>query len=397
MKHWFLIFSCLVTGYLQKTSAEIEPTHRLVFPFQGKHVHSSSVVQCPNGDLLAVWFHGSGERSADDVQIQGSRLRKGQDQWEAPFIAADTPNIPDCNPVVFLDTQHRLWLIWIVVHANRWEQSILKYRISDNFQNPGAPQWKWQDIVLLKPDSRFPDQLKDGFSKIGYRPEMWGEYARPYPELIVEAARDQPKREIGWMTRCLPLTLPSGRILLPLYSDGFNLSMVAISDDSGSTWKTSQPLIGLGNIQPTLARRKDGSILAFMRDSGIPPHRVITSTSRDEGQTWTIATDTDLPNPGSSLAVTVLADGRWIMALNDTEKGRHKLSIALSTDEGQTWPRRKTLQQTQYQQGGFGYPTMIQSPSGKIHLTYSIKQSQGASIQHTEFSPDWLDQGTTEF
>ena len=46
-----------------------------IFPLQSKHVHGSSIVECPNGDLLACWFHGSGERSANDVQVQGARKR----------------------------------------------------------------------------------------------------------------------------------------------------------------------------------------------------------------------------------------------------------------------------------------------------------------------------------
>ena len=99
MKHWILAFTCLAISLLQLRAAEAEPKHRLIFPFQSKHVHSSSIVQCPNGDLLAVWFHGTGERTANDVQIQGSRLRHGQDTWDPPFIAADTPNVPDLtNP-----------------------------------------------------------------------------------------------------------------------------------------------------------------------------------------------------------------------------------------------------------------------------------------------------------
>ena len=36
----------------------------LLFPMQEKHVHGSSIVALPNGDLLAVWFEGSGERHA---------------------------------------------------------------------------------------------------------------------------------------------------------------------------------------------------------------------------------------------------------------------------------------------------------------------------------------------
>ena len=47
-----------------------------IFPFQNQHVHGSSIIEAPNGDLLACWFYGSGERTANDVIIQGSRLKK---------------------------------------------------------------------------------------------------------------------------------------------------------------------------------------------------------------------------------------------------------------------------------------------------------------------------------
>ena len=44
-----------------------EPRSELIFPLQGKHVHSSSIVELPNGDFLTCWFQGSGERRANDV------------------------------------------------------------------------------------------------------------------------------------------------------------------------------------------------------------------------------------------------------------------------------------------------------------------------------------------
>ena len=49
----------------------------LVFPLEHWHNHASMVVELPGGDLLVCWFHGSGERTADDVVIRGARLRKG--------------------------------------------------------------------------------------------------------------------------------------------------------------------------------------------------------------------------------------------------------------------------------------------------------------------------------
>jgi len=67
----------------------------LIFPIQTQHVHSSSIVELPNGDLLSCWFQGSGERKANDVVINGARLRKGQKKWSKPFLMADTPGQPD--------------------------------------------------------------------------------------------------------------------------------------------------------------------------------------------------------------------------------------------------------------------------------------------------------------
>ena len=367
---------------------------RLIFPAQDKHVHSSSVVECPSGDLLAVWFHGSGERNANDVVIQGARLKKGAAAWSEVFVAADTPNLPDCNPVLFRDGRERLWLVWLVVRANRWEQGILKFKRSADYEGDVPPRWQWQDIILLQPGSDLPERLRDGFRRLGYEQAMWGEYARPYDELLVEAAADPAKRDIGWMTRAQPLRIASGahagRLLLPLYSDGFNISLMAISDDDGESWRASKPIVGLGNVQPTLARRHDGTIVAFMRDDGEAPPRVLRSESGDDGETWSVARDTDLPNPGSSLAVVSLADGRWMLVLNDTEEGRHQLAVLVSSDEDRTWTGKKYLEKSPPGEAEHSYPTLSQARDGRLHVTYSHSVKSGKSIKHVEFSPEWL-------
>ena len=106
-----------------------------IFPIQDKHVHGSSIIEAPNGDLLSCWFYGSGERTANDVLIKGSRLKKGSDNWGDVFDMADTPDLPDCNPVLWVDNNEKLWLFWIAVRANRWENSILRYRTSINYLN----------------------------------------------------------------------------------------------------------------------------------------------------------------------------------------------------------------------------------------------------------------------
>ncbi len=75
--------------------------------------------------LLAAWFQGSGERWADDVAILGAQRKAGATAWSKPFIMADVPGFPDINPILFLDSQGELWLMWYTVIANQWETSLL--------------------------------------------------------------------------------------------------------------------------------------------------------------------------------------------------------------------------------------------------------------------------------
>ena len=365
----------------------------LIFPQQDKHCHGSSIVQCPNGDYLACWFYGSGERRANDVLVQGARLKKGDNAWSPVFVMADTPDLPDCNPVLFVDNRERLWLFWIAVVANGWENSLLRYRRAEDYTGDGPPNWSWQETIILKPGDRFRSAIESGFEEAGIEEGCWAEYALPYSEMLVEAAKDPMKRQKGWMTRIHPVMLPSGRLVLPLYSDGFNLALVALSDDGGETWRASLPIVGLGPTQPSIVRKSDGTLLAYMRDEGDAPQRVQISTSGDDGETWSFATDTDFPNPSSSLEVIPLADGTWAMIYNDTENGRHSLAVSLSDDEGATWKWKRHLESADPGQGSYSYPSLLQDAEGMLHATYSYKDSGGASIKHSAFNVDWVKQG----
>ncbi|MGB2865619.1 MAG: sialidase family protein [Sedimentisphaerales bacterium] len=386
----FIIALAIGIYFPIQVHAQSEIQENPIFPLQGKHVHSSSIVECPNGDLLACWFHGSGERTADDVIIQGARLEKGGTKWSPVFLMADTPNFPDCNPVLFVDQKERLWLFWIAVRAHGWEHSILKYRLSTNYQQPGAPEWDWQDIILLKPGDIFAETIEAAFKELITEEPMWAEYAPLYSTMIIEAARDKAKRQTGWMTRTHPIVLPNGRILLPLYSDGYNVCLVAISDDTGQHWRAGKPIVGLGPIQPSIVRKKDGTLVAYMRDSGNAPYRILISTSTDDGESWSPAIDTNIPNPGSSLEAIALQDGRWVMVYNDTESGRHSLAVALSHDEGKTWKWKRHIGKSDNRTKSFGYPSLIQAKDGTLHLTYSCNEQGQATIRHCTFRADWI-------
>ena len=375
--------------------ASADPIFRTdnIFPPGSRHAHSSSIVECPDGSLLTCWFYGSGERKADDVVVQGARRLPDSESWSPAFLMADTPGFPDCNPVLFIDRQQRLWMFWITVLAERWECSQLKYRRADDPNGAAAPAWSWQGIINLKPGDDFAAVMKQRFRQLGVRNGMWAEYARPYHRLLLEAAGDPAKRQTGWMTRTHPLTLPTGRILLPLYSDGFNTSLVAISDDDGETWQASSPIVGLGPIQPTLARRGDGTLVTWCRDSGDVPARAMIATSSDDGETWSAAVDSEIRNPGSSLEVTRLSDGRWLMIANDTETSRDRLTVMLSDDEGRTWNVRRQVEPSDPPGMTFAYPSVIQTRDGLIHLTYTYTSTAGRCIRHTVLNTEWIEAG----
>ena len=366
-------------------------TGELIFPQERWHNHSSSVVELPNGDLLVCWFHGSGEREADDVLIQGARWNKASGKWSERFLMADTPGFPETNPTMFIDSRQRLFFLWPVIIANRWETALMKYRISTDYQQPsGPPRWEHQDNILLIPKN-IEVRTKEVLGKDAATPGRLGETATK----LIERAQDKYFSRMGWFTRTHPLELPSGRILVPMYSDGYSFGIMAISDDRGYTWTASEPIVGYGCIQPSVVRKKDGTLVAYLRDNGPPPKRAHISFSKDDGMTWTPARDTDIPNPGTSLEVIRLRSGDWIMVYNDLEQGRYSLVAALSDDEGATWkwkrhldgnPARKIANQ-------YHYPSVMQSRDGMIHVTYSFFEPKGKAIKHVRLNEDWVKAG----
>lgn len=414
----------------------------LIFPYQTKHVHSPTMVELPNGDLLTAWFQGSGERWADDVQIMGSRLTSGDTAWSAPFLMADKPGFPDVNPVLFLDPQQRLWLLWYTVLANQWETSLLTYRISEDYSSSYAPKWNWQNNLLVKPGNKTERGIQPGDSFVASVQQQMNEYESYWqnellPQLPEDEAAQQQKlwlpfrryvdsltqgenmlrrgrllsddpptdttlgypisRRIGWQTKNKPFMLDS-RIIIPLYSDGLESSLFAYTDDGGDHWQFSNPVVGGIGIQPTIAQQQNGTLVAYLRDNGPPPQRMQRTTSTDRGETWTIAKDSNLPNPGAGFDMVTLASGEWLIVYNDTEDGRHSLAVSLSDDEGKSWQWTKHLELDQRgeQATQSHYPSVIQGEGGRVHIVYSYhrrdQEQTAKTIKYVSFSPDWIKQ-----
>jgi predicted neuraminidase len=380
-------------------------TSEVLFPLEHWHNHASMVVELPNGDLLTCWFHGSGERTADDVLVLGARLKKGAAAWSAPFTMADTIGYPDTNATMFLDPDKRLWLLWPTILANEWHTALMKYKISTDYQTDGPPRWTMNDVLHITPGDEFAATVNIEADRL--LASSSDPRAREYVDRLKKNAADKLSRRLGWMTRAHPYVLDGRRLIVPLYSDGFSFSLMAISDDRGVTWKTSTPLVGPGNIQPSLARKKDGTLVAYMRDNGPPPKRLMISRSTDRGDTWSPVEDTDRPNPGSGAEVLALKNGDWALVYNDLESGRYSLAVSISDDEGQSWKWTRHLERDPdtadpQHRGEYHYPSIIQASDGTLHATYSYfvppasvtPDSQGRlprkTIKHAHFNEAWI-------
>lgn len=436
----FALFASTLISCSKREAAVPGPyQEQIIFPFQDEHVHGSTLVTLPNGDVLSAWFQGSGERWADDVRIMGSRLVKGDASWSAPFLMANVKDFPDINPILFLDNQDRLWLMWYAVLANQWETSIPMYRLSQDYSSAGVPKWQWQETLLVKvgdktergiqPGDEFVKQVEDQINSYeqyltkelrssipdslwGSLNATWVEYKEKLDSLSrgrnmvrsgrirvdgkeVSAELGYPlTRRLGWQTKNKAVYAGS-RLIVPLYSDGFDCSLFAFTDDAGDTWSYSNPVLGGAGIQPTILVGKSGRLTAYLRDNGPPPQRMQRTDSNDNGASWSIAKDDILPNPGAGFDGVTLPGGEWVMVFNDTEEGRHNLSVALSDDEGKSWKWKKSIENDTRgdRSTSSHYPSVVLGADGRIHVTYSFHRKDtvpGKTIKYCSFTVDWI-------
>lgn len=427
-----VVFTLLFPGLAPAASADAPFLQtEFVFPVQEQHAHGSTLVALPNGDLLVGWFQGSGERWADDVRVLGARKKRGQDTWSAPFLLADVKEFPDCNPVLFLDGRGRLWLMWIAIIANQWETALIKYRISEDFlDQAAAPKWSWQDTLLLKPGGKTERGIQPGdpfVASVRAQVVDYAQYLASDPahraaaerwpavsERLVSLAKGEDMlragrifaldgtadearmgypyfRRMGWQTRNKPFLTRTGRLIVPLYSDGFSVALMAYTDDHGENWHTSTPLVGGANIQPAIATTADGELVAYMRDNGPPPKRLHVSRSTDQGATWSPVRDTTLPNSGTACDIVTLPNGHWVLVNNDTETGRQRLTVSLSEDAGKTWRFHRVLADEPGTRSH--YPAIVAGADGRLHVSYSSFQAdERKAIKHAAFNVAWLRQ-----
>ncbi len=304
--------------------------------------HCSVIQELNNGDLLVGYYAGSGE-ARPDTAYGVARRRAGAGGFDPLRVVADTPGKPEGNGILFQNRSGVVLLIYGTMHGRL-----------DGPAGPGV-RWRTCDLRMKRSDDSG---------------ETWS------PVQMIE-------EDLGHVPRCKPIRLRSGEILFGTeYKDGN--SRIWASGDEGETWQMVGTIPGERNQHPSLIERSDGSILALLRPSG-GLRCVLQSTSTDAGRTWSPAERTSLPSPFAALDAVRLSDGRVALAWNRNPEARNPLTLALSEDEGLTWPHVRDLVRGE---GQFHYPALIQTRDGLLHLTFTNNRR---TIDHLVLTPDWIE------
>lgn len=364
------------------------------------HVHASCVIECPNGDLLAVWYENGIRREdyyytldadkSDDVRIAAAWLRKGKHEWDKSFVISDTYGVSDNNPCLAIDREKRLWLIhstMLGAPQSTWGGSLLCYKVSTDYQGRERPRWERESILIVRPP--LLDETVAHNADWLRRTADGGNPHEVYAKALLERLGDPFARRLGWMPRVHPLVMPDGTLLIPLASENFAVAAMAMTKDGGETWSFSNVVPGEHAVeQPSVLILPSGKLVAFFRDAG-EEHRIKRSESTDQGVTWSPIQNTDLPNPGAGIEAVMLRSGHLALVYNDKEESpRDRLAVSVSDDEGRTWKGMRYIENTPG--GRFDYPSVIQAEDGSIHASYSYNLK---TIKHVRFSEEWIQQG----
>jgi len=352
-------------------------------PMYSEHNHDPALVDCPNGDLLAIWY-SCWDEPGRELAILASRLRYGADDWEPASAFWDAPDRNDHAPAFWYNGRDTIYHFNGLSAAATWGNLATVMRISID---SGAT---WSKAQLINPE---------------------------------HGLRHMPVESV-FQTR-------EGFIILPCdgVTGGRGGTAVHISRDGGGTW--ADP--GAGKPNPSFApgstgawiagihagvvQLKDGSLMAFGRGNNING-RMPMSISEDMGRTWTYLASEFQPISGGQRLVlrrlqegpilfVSFADRRKGMDIPDASGNQRRvfgMFAALSFDEGKTWPCKRlitaggpankvdgggntgpfTMDETHAEPRG--YLAATQTPNGLIHLI--------SSKQYYVFNLAWIKQLT---
>ena len=202
--------------------------------------------------------------------------------------------------------------------------------------------------------------------------------------------------------------LPSGRLLVPtslhsLRTEFVNrgVAMCYFSDDNGETWRRSTTMLEAppgsrsGLQEPGIVALSDGRLMMLCRtDQGYQ----MRSYSEDSGVTWSPIEPTNILSPVSPATFERLDDTNELLIVwnnhdgitPELKKKRTPFTTALSSDDGVTWGRFKTLEANP--KGWYCY-TAMERVGDHILLAYCAGDSTVGGLNRTKIiriSISWL-------
>ncbi len=333
--------------------------------------HASTIVELPNGDLLAAFFGGTKERNPDCC-IWTCRKTKGSAAWTAPRKVADG--------------------IYNDITKSAYNESDLKDGIKRKAcWNPVLFQVPHGELLLFyKLGNNMPDWT-GWLVRSRDNGKTWS-----VPEALPEGFLGPIKNKPEWI---------DGQILCPSSTEvnGWRAHM-ELTDSKCKHWKMIGPLDSelsvltqfrkqkeakaeaIYAIQPSILKLSDGRLQILCRTRNA---NISTAYSSDKGLTWSkMALMKNLPNNNSGIDAVTLQDGRHILIYNDfssldgTPKGpRNPLCVAISND-GQVWKKVLTLEDSPIKE--YSYPAVIQGKDGEIHIVYTWRRQR---IKHIVIDP----------
>ena len=328
--------------------------------------------------------------------IQGAWLRQGSERWGPRFLLADTPGYPDCNPALFAAPDGSVWLFWPTILDHRWEGALLKYAVAD--ADPVAARagrsGRGPGVLHVTPGSP-PTSPPRSIAALGTLTE---EREAKYQDDLDECSkRDRGTCSTSDWAGCREFT----RSCCPRAAGSCRSTATRSPPRSwrsatiaARSWSASRPMVGFGNIQPSLVRKNDGTLVAFMRDNG-PHHRIRDEHVGRRRDDLDAGRGHRLPNPGRGY--------------RGHPPGQRPLGLDLQRyrpGAGTRWPSRCRTTKGRAGNGPATWsgasrarvvPLSVDAPGTRWRdprdLHPSAGRGKGSTIMYARFNEAWIRQG----
>jgi alpha-L-rhamnosidase len=366
-------------------------------PKTHKRVHAATIAEISNDHVIAAYFGGTDEGKSD-VRIWLSHGFKDSNDlwnWQSPYVVADSYEIPGqknkpCyNPVLFRFDKKTLFLFYKIGKSPmNWKGYLKKSFDGGNTWSKAEDLSKYNGAVgptRCKPIRLNAHTILCGSSEEGL--VNWN--------VRMEIFKFLPHSS---KISCVKISSPIEVLNNPFGSG-------KIKKDNSSKFAF---LNHMGIIQPTIffsgnSFKNDGEIKIICRGKGTK--YLISSNSKDFGDTWSPVEQTGLVNAGgdcgSGLDSVKLKNGNILIVRNDLPEGiknsqcgdRSKLVLDISKDNGTTWKTIFILEATSPQEGKQNcYPSIIQASDGLIHVVYTFdKIGNENRIKHVVLDSEGLE------